>query len=78
MTLNPRFVRAQLLLGLLYMKHGNMDKAAKTIKKALETDRTNTLGLRYMDELNNEGIAAASKMMRYTISLRKKGYQAMM
>lgn len=31
-----------------------------------------------MDELNNEGIAAASKMMRYTISLRKKGYQAMM
>lgn len=71
MTLNPRFVRAQLLLGLLYMKHGNMDKAAKTIK-ALETDRTNTLGLRYMDELNNEGIAAASKMMRYTISLRKR------
>ena len=72
-TLNPRFVRAQLLLGLLYMKHGNMDKAAKTIKKALETDRTNTLGLRYMDELNNEGIAAASKNDEVYYKPKKKG-----
>lgn len=77
-TLNPRFVRAQLLLGLLYMKHGNMDKAAKTIKKALETDRTNTLGLRYMDELNNEGIAAASKNDEVYYKPKKKDYQAMM
>lgn len=72
-TLNPRFVKAFLLLGLLYMKKGDADKAVKTIKKSLDIDRNNTLGLRYMDELTNSGLAAVAKGDEIYYKPKKKG-----
>lgn len=72
-ALNPRFVKAFLLLALVYMKKGDMDKAAKTLKKALEIDRNNTLALRYMDELNKTGIAAETKGDEIYYKPKRKG-----
>lgn len=64
-TLNPRFIRAHLLLSLLYMKKGEADKAVKSIKKVLQIDRNNTLALRYMDEAGRMGTAAAGDELYY-------------
>ncbi len=55
---NPRFVRALLLLSLLYMKRGEMERSAKTLQRVLKIDRNNTLALRYQDELHQLGNAA--------------------
>ncbi len=65
-TMNPRFVKAHLLLALLYMKKGEDEKAAKCISRVLKIDRNNTLALRYSDELNKTGIAA--------VSIKDEGY----
>lgn len=54
---NPKFVKAYLLLALVYMKNGEEEKAAKLLIKVLKIDRNNTLALRYLDEINKTGIA---------------------
>ena len=54
---NPKFVKAYLLLALVYMKNGEEEKAAKLLVKVLKIDRNNTLALRYLDEINKTGIA---------------------
>lgn len=50
-SLNPKFIRAQQLLALLYMKQGDYDKASKCLKKALKVDINNTTSVRYMNEI---------------------------
>lgn len=71
--MNPRFVKAHLLLGLLYMKKGDMDKAAKTIRKVILIDRNNTLALRYMDEINKTGIATVDSKDELYYKPKRKG-----
>ncbi len=48
----PNYVKASLLLALLYMKKGNDDHAAKLLGKVLKIDRNNTTALRYLNEMN--------------------------
>lgn len=55
----PHFVKAHLLLALLYMKKNNMDRAEKCLNKVMKIDRANTLALRYLDEIHQTGIAEA-------------------
>lgn len=50
-SLNPKFLRAQQLLALLYMKQGENDKAYKCLKKAMKVDINNTTSVRYMNEI---------------------------
>lgn len=50
---HPKFIRAHLLLALLYMKKGDDDKALKLIGRVLKIDRSNTVALKYLDELTN-------------------------
>lgn len=50
-SLNPKFLRAQQLLALLYMKQGENEKAYKCLKKALKVDINNTTCVRYINEL---------------------------
>ena len=57
-TDNPHYVKALVLLGLLYMKRQDLDRAEKMFGRALKIDRNNTLALRYQDELRMTGIAA--------------------
>lgn len=52
LTLNPNLVKGHQLLGLLYMKRGDYDKARKSINKSLKIDSNNTLSLRYQKEID--------------------------
>lgn len=56
-AMNPKFVRAYLLLALIYMKNNEEEKAIKQLNKVLKIDRNNTFALRYVDEINKTGIA---------------------
>ena len=48
---NPRFVRAQQLLALLYMKRQEYEKARRLLRKSTAIDNTNTTTLRYLSEI---------------------------
>lgn len=58
-SLNTNFIRAYQLLALLLMRTGERDKAKKYLQKAGKIDVTNTITLRYVQEL--EAPAAATK-----------------
>ena len=48
---NPKLVKAQQLLALLYMKNQDYEKARRMLRKAASVDNTNTTTLRYLSEL---------------------------
>ncbi len=50
LSLNPKFIKAYQLLGLLYLKAGDRETAKKTLQKAVEIDVNNTTTLRYIKE----------------------------
>ena len=50
-SMNPRFVKAYQLLGLLYLQKEEYAKAEKTIKTILTIDVNNTVALSYLEEL---------------------------
>lgn len=52
-SMNPRFVKAYQLLGLLYLKKEEYAKAEKTIRAILNIDVNNTVALAYLDELKD-------------------------
>ena len=51
-AMNPKLVKAGLLLGLLLWKDGQTERAKKCFQKVLKTDRNNTLALRYISEID--------------------------
>ena len=51
-TMNPKLVKAGLLLGLLLWKDGQTERAKKCLQRVLKTDRNNTLALRYLAEID--------------------------
>lgn len=55
-SLNPKFIRAQQLLALLYMKQGENEKALKCLKKALKVDINNTTCVRYLNEIKDSKV----------------------
>lgn len=59
-SLNSRFIRAHLLLALLYIKNNEYDKARKTLARVLKIDVNNTTALRYMREIGNGAVAAGT------------------
>lgn len=48
----PKFIRANLLLALIYMKRNEDERALKVLHRVLKIDRNNTLALKYIDEIN--------------------------
>ncbi len=48
---NPKLVKAQQLLALLYLKNHEYEKARRILRKAQAVDTTNTTTLRYLSEL---------------------------
>lgn len=48
----PKFIRANLLLALIYMKRNEDERALKVLNRVLKIDRNNTLALKYIDEIN--------------------------
>lgn len=58
-SLNPRFVRAQQLLALLYINEKEFQKAAKCLNRARKIDWNNTTTLRYMQEVGDKVMVSA-------------------
>ncbi len=52
LSLNPKFIRAHLLLALLYMDGEQWERAQRELKKCIAIDRNHTLTLRYMKEVD--------------------------
>ena len=53
LSLNPGFVKAHLLLALLYLKNGNFDRAKIESQKALKLDTGNLMAKRYLKEADS-------------------------
>ncbi len=53
LELNPRMVNANLLMALLQIHNGQLEKAAKYVHEALRVDRHNPLALRYQKEVRS-------------------------
>lgn len=51
LSLNPKFIRAHLLLALLYMDSEQWEKAQRELRKCVNIDRNNTQTLRYLKEV---------------------------
>lgn len=50
-SLNPKFIRARLLLALLYIHRGQPERAKKQLLHTLQIDMANTAALRYLQEI---------------------------
>ena len=53
LSLNPGFIKAHLLLALLYLKNGNYDRAKVEAQKALKLDTGSVLAKRYLKEADS-------------------------
>ena len=49
----PNFVKAHLLLAVLYMEHEDFTKAGKSLYKVLQIDRNNQKAVRYMESVKS-------------------------
>lgn len=69
----PKFIRANLLLALIYMKRNDDERALKALHRVLKIDRNNTLALKYIDEINGASHTEPSdeKEEYYKTSKRK-------
>ncbi len=52
LSTNPRFVKGNLLLSLLYMQEEEFDKARKLLKRVLKVDRFHPAAIRYLREMD--------------------------
>ena len=48
---NPKFIRALLLLALVYLKNSEYEKARRCVSRVLKIDVANVTALRYMEEI---------------------------
>lgn len=51
LSMNPRFVKAHQLLALLYINSEEWEKARKELRRCYQIDRSNTITLRYLKEV---------------------------
>lgn len=70
-NLNPNYIRAYQLLGLLYIQHEQYSAARKILSRALKLDRNNITTVRYMNELAGY---AHSKRKNKDIEREKASY----
>ncbi|MBO7650676.1 MAG: tetratricopeptide repeat protein [Lachnospiraceae bacterium] len=64
--LNPRYVRAWQLLALLYMKHGENDRARRCLKRTLSIDIANTTSIGYLKEIRK--IKRMGRQLQVTVT----------
>ena len=75
-TMNPKLIKAGLLLGLLLWKDGQTDRAGKCFQRVLKTDRNNTLALRYLSELDGSLVNESEAKETAFKKKKKKPVQA--
>lgn len=54
-SMNPKFIRAQQLLALIYMRTGDKERSVKCLNRARKIDLNNTITLKYLNELKEYG-----------------------
>lgn len=52
LSANPHFVKAYLLLALVYMRGGSMEKARKALQRVRKIDRHNPYAQQYLEEID--------------------------
>lgn len=57
---NPHFVNAYLVLALIYIQEGDLEKARKALQRALKIDKYNPMAQHYMAEIAKNGKKYAS------------------
>lgn len=64
---NPRFVKAYLVLALIYIQEGNLDKAKKALQRVLKIDKYQPQAHYYLEELskNEKHYTSRSTGMEY-------------
>ncbi len=71
---NPNMLKAYQLLGLIYIKQGQYERARREIRKSLKIDRSNALSIKYLREigeyLDEEKKVDPDKRMERRRSLR--------
>lgn len=71
---NPKFIRAMLLLALIYMKNCEYEKARRCLLRVQKIDVGNVTALRYLEEIHlctqqgSQSLADNSKSMEETVS----------
>lgn len=68
-TMNPNYVKAYLLLALLYIENGEYAKAERTLKRVRKIDCVNSTAIRYERELR--GLAYKNNILK-ALHLKKK------
>lgn len=51
LSANPHFVKAYLVLALIYIQEGNLDKARKALQRVLRIDKYNPMAQHYLAEM---------------------------
>lgn len=70
---NEKFVKAYQLLGLLYIHQHEYEKAKRALKKSLVIDTSNTLSIRYLNEINEiTGVTEKEKKKEQIKEKKKK------
>lgn len=69
---NPRFIKAQHLLALIYIRNGRYTRARKVLRKAMKIDQTNSTTLRYLKEID-EQTGTVTKMNRRESRAKSSG-----
>ena len=90
LSMNPKYVKAHLLLALLYIYYEDWAKAKKEIERVLRVDSNNTQALRYLQEIvkvagdsdsgskgnkNNKGNSKAKAVTTNTNIISDESYQ---
>lgn len=52
---NPHFIKAYLILALIYLQDGNVDKAKRALQRVLKIDKYNKQAQYYLDEIVKNG-----------------------
>ena len=72
---NRNFIKAHHLLALLYMKHGEYERARRILKRIIPIDKTNATTLRFLKEIDEQtGIATNLEGRRLRASSGKGGF----
>jgi tetratricopeptide (TPR) repeat protein len=71
-NLNEKFIKAYQLLGFLYIKKEEYDKAKRFLNKSLAIDKYNTLSIKYLTEIANLTGATEKEMKKEQIREKRK------
>lgn len=77
LNINENFVKGYQLLGLLYIKKGDYEKAKKSLNKSLTIDKYNTLTIKYLNEVKDLSGTTEKELKKEMEKSRKEEKKAL-